>query len=134
MKKVLKRIYNEEFARYIIAGVGIAVINFVVFYGLQELSVVYTVANIFAIIVSKTSGYFMNKVFVYRSHTESMRETFSEMMRFMVTRGVTGLLDFFGVIFLVEIVNIEKNFSKGVIIVFVILLNYILGKTTVFKK
>lgn len=134
MKPIFDKIYNQQFYRYIIAGVSVAVVNLVIYSGLQRLNIIYTVANICAIVISKIFGYFMNKNFVYRSYTEGVTETLKEMLRFILARGFTGVLDFFGVVFLVELINLDKFIAKGILIAVVILLNYVLGKKVVFKK
>ena len=71
---------------------------------------------------------------VYKTKTEGWKETFFELCRFFIARGLTGILDFFGLIFLVEIVGINEAFSKISIMLFIVALNYVLGKRAVFIK
>lgn len=46
----------------------------------------------------------------------------------------TALIDYFGLILLVELFHADKMFSKVFITVFVIVINYVVGKKHVFKK
>ncbi len=134
MKCLLSKINQNEFYRYLITGVSVALINLVVYSGLQKINIAYATANLFAIIISKAFGYFMNKLFVYRSYTVSWADTFREMLRFILARGFTGVVDFFGVIVLVESIGLDKFYAKLILIIVVIILNYVLGKKAVFNK
>ena len=49
-------------------------------------------------------------------------------------RGFTGIIDIFGMFYAVEILKADEMFTKCVIQVIVIILNYILGKRVVFNK
>ena len=119
---------DNEIIRYGISGVIIAAINFLIYTGLQLLGMAYFVANIFGIIISKLCGFVLNKFFVYRSKNTSVKENIKEAAGFAVARGFTGLVDYFGVLFLVEILSVGKWISKLLAMVIVIFLNYILGK------
>ena len=57
-----------------------------------------------------------------------------ECLKFIVARGFTGVVDYFGVIFMVDMLKIDENISKITIQVLVIILNYIFGKLLVFNK
>ena len=57
-----------------------------------------------------------------------------EMVSFAVARGLTFLLDFAGVMFLVELVGAGKFISKCIMAVIVIIVNYILSKKYVFRR
>ena len=57
-----------------------------------------------------------------------------ELCRFILARGLTGLLDFFGLIALVELCGWNERISKIAIMLLVIVLNYVLGKKAVFVK
>lgn len=134
MASFIKKIFKNEIMRYTIAGGVITVANAVCYYLLLYLGLIYTAANIISIIFSKVVGYLLNKFWVYKTKTIGWQETFFELCRFIMARGFTGIFDFFGLIFLIEIVGIDKKISKIIIILLVIFLNYILGKKTVFLK
>lgn len=123
-----------EILRYGIAGGCVTLSNALSYFLLLRLGIVYTRANIVSLILSKTIGYFLNKFWVYRSRCNSLKETFFELLRFIGARGFTGIVDFLGVVLLVELFSCDERISKIVIMVLVIILNYILGKKAVFVK
>ena len=117
-----------------VAGASVAIANLAVYSLLLKLSITYTIANICALVLSKIFGYFMNKLFVYHSHTDNMVATLKELLRFVIARGFTGVIDFLGLIALVELIRMNEFVAKCIIIFIVIILNYILGKKAVFRK
>lgn len=132
--EVVKKLLSSEIIRYIIAGGTVTVTNAVGYLLLLQLGVVYTVANIISLIVSKSVGYLMNKFFVYHSHNDSIWETFLELVRFVIARGFTGLVDFVGLIILVEMLGVGERIGKIIVMLLVMVLNYVLGKKAVFIK
>lgn len=124
----------REFIVYVIVGLSTTLVNILIYRGLLAVQVDYKIANLFALILCKVYGYVANKIIVFRSHCSSFRELMLEMLRFVFARGFTGLVDYFGLIFAVEILHFDKIISKYVLQAIVILLNYILGKFMVFRK
>ncbi len=138
MKAILKRLFSEknikrlkELIRYGLVGFSTTLINLLTYHGLLFF-LDYKIANLIALVVSKTYGYFANKKIVFRSHTKTIRSFLSEVLRFVFARGITALVDYFGLILAVETFGFDKIISKYVIQVIVIILNYILGKFMVF--
>lgn len=76
----------------------------------------------------------MNKFWVYRTKTGSFKNAMLELGRFILARGFTGVVDFVGLIILVDVFSADEKISKIVIMLLVIVLNYILGKKAVFIK
>lgn len=130
----LKSFFHSELFRYGVAGVSVTLVNFGVYTLLFAIGVEYTAANIAALVLSKTWGYFANKFYAFKSHTEGIGETLRELLRFVAARGFTGLVDYFAVIFLVELLGMNELVSKYAVVALIIILNYILGKKLVFKK
>ena len=56
-----------------------------------------------------------------------------EIGRFIIARGTTMLIDYFGLIVLVEYMHVAKLPGKCFVTVLVIVLNYVIGKKHVFK-
>lgn len=131
--KRFKEIINRQVIDYFIWGVSTTLVNLVL-YTLLCLIVDYRIANFIAIIVCKIYAYVVNKYFVFRSRCSNMKELFQEVSRYVLSRGLTGLVDYVGVLILVEVAGIHKLVSKYAITVLVMILNYILGKYAVFKK
>lgn len=134
MKQLIQRLLRNEIIRYTIAGGVVTLTNAIGYFLLLEYGVLYTTANVISLILSKTVGYFLNKFWVYHSHTASFYRMVLELLRFIIARAFTGLIDFFGVIMLVEFIGMGERVSKIIIMVIVIALNYILGKKAVFKE
>lgn len=93
----------------------------------------YQMANLFSIILTKVFAYCTNKKFVFQTKT-GFREQINEIIRYILGRGFTGVVDFFGLIFLVNVLSVDDRCGKMVMIVITTALNYILGKLFVFRK
>ena len=130
-QKMLKQILHNEFCRYLLSGVSITFVNFFLFYLFLNFNWLYQTANLTAIILAKLYGFFINKYFVYRSKKANF---VSEMWRYILVRGATGVLDYFLVLFLVEILFLYPLTAKIVTLILVVILNYILGKIFVFAR
>ena len=75
----------------------------------------------------------VNKLFVFKTKS-GIVETLKEMIRFIFARAITGVVDYFGLIFFVEVVALDSGIGKAVMIVITTVMNYILGKYKVFVK
>lgn len=116
-----------------VGGVGTMLLN-VIMYQLLLYVMDYRIANLITLIVTKLVAYVWNKLYVFRSHCDTFAQFMAEFLRYILARGFTGLVDYFGLIFAVEIMSFDKVYSKYALQIIVIALNYILGKLAVFKK
>lgn len=132
IKKLIKKALDNEIIRYAISGGLVTFTNAAGYFVLLQLGVVYTVANIISLILSKVVGYLLNKFWVYKSRSNNIKELLLEMLRFILARGFTGLVDFFGLIAMVELLGWNERISKIIIMLAVIVLNYVFGKKAVF--
>jgi putative flippase GtrA len=94
----------------------------------------YRLANTIAIIITIILAYFANKTFVFCTHYVSLKRFIGEFSRFMLTRSGTMLVEWFGLVTLVDFFGVRKTISKIAITILVVVLNYVLGKLCVFKK
>ena len=135
MRKIIKTFRNRkklmELFRYGIIGAATTIVN-IALYQVLILFLDYRISNLTAIMASKTFAYVTDKHFVFHSHCDSRKELLQEILRFILARGATGLLDFFGLVFAVDLLHLSKVWSKYVLQVLVIMLNYVLGKKAVF--
>ncbi len=131
---MLGKIINRETVLYGIFGVLTSLLNIALFKILLILSVEYKIANFFTLIVVKLVAYICNKNFVFQSKTGDWIELAKEFGRFIIARGTTMLIDYFGLIALVEICGFDKIISKIFLTVLVIVINYFVGKKHVFKS
>lgn len=133
-KKILDKLLNRETILYAIFGVLTALVNILGFKVLLALNIEYKLANFISIIASKVTAYICNKNFVFKSHCKNFLELLQELVRFVGARGLTAVIEYFGVIILIECFELEKIISKIFIAFVVIIINYILGKKVVFKN
>lgn len=119
--------------RYLFWGVASSVLNIGLFQGLVMFGVDYRISNIVTLVVVKIFCYITNKWFVFKTPYEGLMPFLKEMFSFALARGVTFLLDFFGVMFLVELIGAGKFASKCIMAVIVIIVNYVLSKKYVFR-
>lgn len=124
----------REFGRYVAVGLSVTLLGLAVYHCLILLQMDYRIANAIAILLCKSYAYVMNKRFVFQTHCRSWIELGKEMERFFLSRGCTGVLDYIGLLVLVEIFNADKVEAKYGLQVVIIIVNYVLGKQIVFKQ
>lgn len=132
--KLYKYLLTKETLLYIIFGIGTTAVNILVFQSFIYIGYKYTISNVIAIIIAKLFAYITNKTIVFKTKTDSLAEFIKEFVRFFIARGFTGIIDFLGVIFLVDILGCKAIISKYFIQIIIIVLNYILSKSKVFIK
>lgn len=133
IKKIWNKFVNRETILYGIFGVLTTLENIFLFKLLLKTSLPYTVANLITIITVKLTAYICNKNFVFESRCKNFVGLLKEFVRFVIARGATALIDYFGLILLVEVIKLPKLESKIIVTVLVIIINYIVGKKAVFK-
>ena len=104
------------------------------FHGLVLVGMEYKLANLLTLITVKLAAYICNKNFVFKSKCANFIELLKEFARFVFWRGATMILDYVGLILLVEIVHMPKLYGKIIVTVAVIVINYFTGKKHVFKN
>lgn len=134
IQKIMDKYVNRETILYAIFGVATSVENVVLFKLLLMTEMEYKIANLITLIVVKITAYICNKNFVFKSKCPNMKELLKEIWRFIIARGATMLIDYFGLIIMVDFIDLPKIPSKIFITVFVIVINYVIGKKHVFKN
>lgn len=122
---------KKEAFRYLFWGVMTVLLNYFSYLLLKQF-LAYQIANLCSIIITKVFAYCTNKKFVFRTKT-SFKEQLSEIFRYILGRGLTGIVDFVGLMVLVDIFLMDDRLGKMVMIVITTALNYVLGKLFVFK-
>ena len=122
---------KKEVCRYLFWGVMTVLLNYFSYLFLKQF-LAYQIANLLSIIMTKVFAYCTNKKFVFRTKT-NFKEQLSEIFRYILGRGLTGIVDFIGLIMLVDIFLMDDRIGKMVMIVITTALNYVLGKLFVFK-
>ena len=131
---MLSKVINKETILYTVFGILTSVLNVLLFQILLFLNFEYKVSNLISLVVVKITAYICNKNFVFKSKCTNLVSLYKEIFRFIIARGSTMLIDFFGLIIMVDFINISKIPSKIFITILVVVLNYIIGKKHVFKN
>lgn len=106
----------------------------------MTISVTVFVANVLSWILAVTFAFYTNKVFVFQSKSWKMDIWVGECVKFVGARIATGVLEIFGVPFLVaiglnqKIFGIEGIVAKITVSVAVVALNYVFSKLFIFKE
>ena len=119
---------KKRFIAYLLAGVITAAFNVASFNLFLLLSVDYRIANLFAMLLTKLLAFVVHKKFTFKSKTKNIKNLSKEFAGFFIGRILTGLLDYFGLIVLVEIFSLPQKGSKYGLQVIVIILNYIFAR------
>ncbi|MEN6637391.1 MAG: GtrA family protein [Clostridiaceae bacterium] len=133
-RNTFKKVLNPETIYYAVFGVLTTILGVAVYRILLYVGMDYHYANLISLIIGKLAAYICNKLFVFKVHQNSFVELLKEFGRFVVARGASFFIDYFGVIFAVEVLHGDKVISKYIFAVLVLILNYIFGKLVVFKK
>lgn len=122
----------KEIIYYILFGVCTTLVNILTFQILVILKYDYKLANVVAFIISIVFAYITNKIYVFKSKTNTIGQLIFEFIKFSIARILTFFIDFFGLIVLIEMVKMDKLFSKIIVNIIVIILNYFLSKKKIF--
>lgn len=125
---------KKELINYIFWGIISTALNIGFFQLLLLLKADYRIANIITLIFIKIFCYVTNKLFVFRSKCDGFVELLKEMGSFFCARLITFLIDYFGVVILVEFIKLDAFWSKVIMAGVVIFANYIFSEKMVFKR
>jgi len=123
----------RHYLSYLVFGVLTTVINLIIYKILIDRGVHYTISTTIAFIVAVIVAFYTNRKWVFSSNATG-RKVFKEMIMFFTVRIGTYLFDLIGLIFLIQVLDLGAFISKIIVNGGVIILNYILSKTLVFKK
>jgi len=123
----------RHYLSYLVFGLLTTVINLIIYKILIDRGVHYTISTTIAFIVAVIVAFYTNRKWVFSSNATG-RKVFKEMIMFFTVRIGTYLFDLIGLIFLIQVLDLGAFISKIIVNGGVIILNYILSKTLVFKK
>ena len=139
-KKLWKTFVNRETILYVVFGVCTTIINFVV----AKLSYQYlpipspvaltAVSNVLAWLLAVIFAFITNKLFVFQSKSTKRSVLLYEILTFFAARLASLGVDLVGMILLVDVVHWNYDFSKILMNVLVIIINYVLSKRIIFKR
>lgn len=133
MRVMLHKENLKELLRYGFWGVATSFINFFSYWVFLLIGLDYRIAQLISMVLTKGSAYFANKFFVFRIKRKTKQALLKEIALFIVTRGISSVIEYVGLIVLVDICGTGKLFGKGVMIVFIVIVNYVFGKAIVYR-
>lgn len=130
-----KKFFTKEVILYGIFGVLTTVVNIATFYVLTTYAnITENISNIIAIVLAVVFAYVTNRKLVFNSNAKGASEIIKEIFKFFSARFVTMLVEFFGFMLLFNAMHIPNLWSKAIITVLVIILNFFLSKFFAFKS
>ena len=139
---MIKRLISEErfkkIVRYVFFGACTTLVNFLAFALLKDvIGVEINISNTIAVATSILFAYVTNKIFVFRSKTDSVKELIREMLSFFSARATTMLIEV-GAIFLIHTaLRVDEKYSfysKAAINIIVLALNFVFSQWIVFRE
>jgi putative flippase GtrA len=127
----------EEIIAYLIVGVLNTLVSwaawFICAYTILDAEIVWqnVLLSIISWVVGVVFGYFMNRIFVFKSKEPNILK---EFLQFSGGRVSTWVLDAVMMVLMVNILNINEAFSKIFVSVLVMIGNYLISKLFVFKN
>ena len=135
VQKLLDSYLTNERILYLFFGVMTTLIDIVVYWvATNVFGIGYRIATIVAWIIAITFAFVTNKFFVFKSKSVSTLALIKVAVSFVLSRLITGLINYGWMVFAVEIANIDDFIAKIVSNVFVVIANYIFSKLFVFRK
>ena len=123
---------NKEFVSYGFFGILTTLLHILLFYVLCFL-LPYKIANIITLITIKVLAYILNKRYVFHTKCKNKKVLFAEIIKYTFSRLLTIIVDYVGLIVLVDFFSIDKMIGKILTIIIVVIINYLLCKKYVFK-
>lgn len=125
----------KEFILYGIFGAGSTAINILAFYLLDSvINCHLIVSNIIAWTLAFLFAFVTNKVCVFESKSWEGTQAIKEFLDFFIARIATLIIDTILMWIFIKIMFINSLFSKIVVNVIVIILNYVASKLWIFKE
>lgn len=119
---------HKEKILYLIFGFLTVVINLVSYKILRDFGIQYKLSTNIAFVVAVLFAFFTNKHIVFRKGNNYKRE----ILLFFAVRIFTQLLNYIGLIFMVESLHINDFLSQSVLNIVIIILNYVFSKYAIF--
>ena len=133
-KGLYKKLVNRETVTYGIAGVLTTIVNLASLEGLCSLGIPTLTSNAMAWVIAVTFAYIVNKVNVFRSQSNDVKDEASKVTKFFGLRLITLGVEQVGLLIFVVSMGFNRLLIKCFIAVIVIILNYIFSKLFIFNK
>ena len=133
VKKLIEKIIKKESFRYLFFGglttlISIVIYSVCIFAGLSV-----AISNTISTIIAISFAFCVNKIWVFESRDLSAKTTRKELIRFIVGRGATYVIETVLLVLMVDVMKLHPILSKNFTQVVVIVLNYLVSKFLVFR-
>lgn len=136
--KTIQGLYYQykEIINYLVFGGLATIVNFVSYYLFARLlGIDEVISSGLSWFASVLFAYITNKLFVFESKTNTIKDFLKEMTTFFLARVLSGILCDVGTFALmVKVFHINDIFSKIVTQVMVVIVNYVFSKFFIFKN
>lgn len=121
----------EKFIKYCIIGASGVFLDLTVFYLLnKKLGIYYQFVNIFSVSCGITNNFLLNAFFNFKTRDKLIIRYIQFYAVGLVGIGTSAVLLYI----FVEVLNVEVMISKGIIMVIVAVIQYLLNKTFTFRR
>lgn len=125
----------KEKALYLVFGVLTTIVNIVCYFVLADLfNFSYTMATIYAWILSVLFAFITNKFYVFNSKCNHLKILFKELTWFIFYRLLSLFIDLLLMFILIELIASNDLIAKVISNMVVVVFNYFASKTLIFKK
>ena len=122
---------DRELVLYVVFGTFTFLVNIVTYFLFQSvMGINYLVSNVLAWFFSVLFAYITNRTWVFESKSP---EILKEMSLFFGGRIFSGVVDTVLMYLFIDVLVLGNTFSKIVVQIIVIVLNYVFSKLIVFK-
>lgn len=129
------KLFNKTIILYTIFGVLTTLINIAAYSVCYEFIKIPNVpSNIIAWVIAVAFAFVTNKIYVFESKDNSLKNLTKEIVSFTLARVTTGLLDLAIMFVAVDVLAQSAILFKVISNVIVIIMNYIFSKLFVFKR
>lgn len=135
--KNIKKIFEKykNIILYIFCGGLTTVVNIVsYFFAYNVLNYSTLVSNSIAWGLSVLFAFISNKLYVFETKGDSMKELIYQLVSFFSCRVFSGIIDTSMMVVLVDFLNLNSTICKVMTNVIVMIINYFASKFLIFKK
>lgn len=135
IRNCMKRFITKELIVYGITGVATTVVNYISYYLCTRILMIeQNMSNIISWVVAVIFAYVANKLWVFHSKSNHIREELDKIVKFVGARVVTLGIEAGGFYLMYTMMGIHDLITKAFLSIFVILVNYVFSKLIIFKK
>ncbi len=121
----------KSFIRFSIVGLGNTIVNWLIFFILNEYGVYYVISNILAYLIATINSYIWNSLWVFK-YGQGLKINTSIKFFILNLIGLTVNTSIMYV--LVDIFNFKKFVALVIASIFVVIMNYTVNKLWVFRE